>query len=72
MSVEEPDMKKLEIAIFSNNANQSEEAFKILKDFISNEKPCTRQVSFFYLLNKSNYYLLNSACNPHFHWNFEL
>lgn len=47
MSVEEPDMKKLEIAIFSNNANQSEEAFKILKDFISNEKPCTRQVSFF-------------------------
>lgn len=50
MSVEEPDMKKLEILIFSNDANKADEAFKILKDYISNEKPCTRQVSYFYLL----------------------
>lgn len=44
---EEIDLKKLEAAIFSNNANQSEEAYKILKDFISNDKPNIRKVSIF-------------------------
>jgi hypothetical protein len=41
------DLKKWEAAIFSGNANQSEEAYKILKDYISDKKPGNRKVMYF-------------------------
>jgi hypothetical protein len=47
------DLKKWEAAIFSGNANQSEEAYKILKDYISDKKPGNRKVStFLFLYNR--------------------
>jgi hypothetical protein len=57
---EKVDLKKWEALIFSGNANQSEDQYKILKEYISDKKPGNRKVSTFYL---SSFYVSHITLN---------